>query len=211
MEDKKSLYRLNEKISFRRCSLWEKDESSYGDCTNFNSVEINWNTYYRCNQEGLHYHCTKHPGIELTRKKDGLEGDYFLCSCCGEDNPIEFGDERTLINDCLRMLNIPKFKNAKLIRLDDWYVHEVSEKKKDESGYWINTDVKTDKDGDTIIIVYVGHNDSNEKAQFFIKPEKGQLTSDHKDMDPAKVLSKIEVRFKDRKLSQEYGDSLDID
>ena len=38
----------------------------------------------------------------------------------------------------------------------------------------------------------------------FHKPEKGQLTSDHKDMDPAKVLSKIEVKFKGRKLTQEY-------
>ena len=53
-------------------------------------------------------------------------------------------------------------------------------------------------------MVYVGHKDSNEKAQFFIKPEKGQLTSDHKDMDPAKVLSKIEVQFRGRKLTQEY-------
>ena len=102
------------------------------------------------------------------------------------------------------MLNIPKFKTAKLVRLDDWYVHEVREKKKDESGYWITTDVKTDKDGDTIIVVYVGHKDANEKAQFFIKPEKGQLTSDHKDMDPANVLSKMEVRFKIRKITQDY-------
>ena len=78
--------------------------------------------------------------------------------------------------------------------------------KKDESGYWITTNVKTDKDGDTIIVVYIGYNDSSEKAQFFIKPEKGQLTSDHKDMDPAKVLSKIEVYFKGRTLIHEYDD-----
>ncbi len=102
------------------------------------------------------------------------------------------------------MLNVPEFKGAKHVRLNDWYVHEIKEKKKDESGYWITTDVKTDKVGDTIIVVYVGHKDANEKAQFFIKPEKGQLTSDHKDMDPAKVLSKIEVKFKGRKLTQEY-------
>ena len=104
------------------------------------------------------------------------------------------------------MLNIPEFKDAKLVRLDDWYVHEIKEKVKDESGYWITTNVKTDKDGDTIIVVYVGHKDSNEKAQFFIKPEKGQLTSDHKDMDPAKILSKIEVHFKGRTLTQEFED-----
>ena len=37
------------------------------------------------------------------------------------------------------------------------------------------------------------------KVQYFIKPEKGQVTSDHKDLDPAKILSKIEVKFKGRK------------
>lgn len=52
------------------------------------------------------------------------------------------------------------------------------------------------------------YTDSKEKAQFFIKPEKGQLTSDHKDMDPANVLSKIEVQFKGRKLTQEYSDEI---
>ena len=92
------------------------------------------------------------------------------------------------------------------MRLDDWYVHEIKDKRKDESGYWIQTDVKTDKDGDTIIVVYIGHKDFKEKAQFFVKPEKGQLTSDHKDMDPAKILSKIVVHFKDRKLTQEFDD-----
>ena len=86
------------------------------------------------------------------------------------------------------------------------YSNEIKEKVKDESGYWITTNVKTDKDGDTIIVVYVGHKDSNEKAQFFIKPEKGQLTIDHKDMDPAKILSKIEVHFKGRILTQEFED-----
>ena len=43
-----------------------------------------------------------------------------------------------------------------------------------------------------------------EKAQFFIKPEKCQLTSDHKDLDPAQVLAKIEVTLKDKKLIHKY-------
>ena len=43
-----------------------------------------------------------------------------------------------------------------------------------------------------------------EEAQFFIKPEKCQLTSDHKDLDPAQVLAKIEVTLKDKKLIHEY-------
>lgn len=103
----------------------------------------------------------------------------------------------------MRMLNIELFKGAKLIRLDDWYIPEVKAKE-EISDYWITTNVKKDRDGDTIIIIYVGHKGNEKKAQFFVKPEKLQLSSDHKDMDPAKVLSKIVVTLRDRTLSQNY-------
>ena len=203
MEDK-TINRLDDSISFRKCSLFECDQVTFGDCTNFSTTERNWTTYYGCNQDGIHFHCTKHPEIELEIKETKYYSSIYFCPKC--HNSIEIENPMELKSKCLRMLNIPAFKEAKLVRLDDWYIHEIKEKVKDDSGYWVTTNVKTDKDGDTIIVVYVGHKDSNEKAQFFIKPEKGQLTSDHKDMDPAKVLSKIEVYFKDRKLTQEFDD-----
>lgn len=146
----------------------------------------------------------KHPEIELEVESSDYGSTTYRCPKCNKSIVVD--NNRELKSRCLRMLNIPEFKDAKLVRLDDWYVHEIKEKVKDESGYWITTNVKTDKDGDTIIVVYVGHKDSNEKAQFFIKPEKGQLTSDHKDMDPAKILSKIEVHFKGRTLTQKFED-----
>lgn len=79
--------------------------------------------------------------------------------------------------------------------MDDWYVPEVKKKVKIASQYWVNINVKTDRDGDTIIVAYIGHTGEKDKAQFFTKPEKCQLASDHKDLDPAKILSKIEVTF----------------
>lgn len=200
----KEIYRLNDDISFRKCYLFDDDKLTFGDCTNFSTLERNWRTYYSCNQDGIHFHCTAHPEIELEIVETTYSHVVYQCPKCRKN--IEIENPRELKSKCLRMLNIPEFRDAKLVRLDDWYVHEIKERKKDESGYWITTNVKTDKDGDTIIVVYVGHKDSSEKAQFFIKPEKGQLTSDHKDMDPAKVLSKIEVYFKDRTLIQKYDD-----
>ena len=200
----KEIYRLNDDISFRKCSLFDDDKLTFGDCTNFSTLERNWRTYYSCNQDGVHFHCTVHPEIELEIVDTPYSSIVYQCTKCRKN--IELENPRELKSRCLRMLNIPEFKDAKLVRLDDWYVHEIKERKKDGSSYWITTNVKTDKDGDTIIVVYVGHKDSSEKAQFFIKPEKGQLTSDHKDMDPAKVLSKIEVHFKGRTLIQEYDD-----
>lgn len=200
----KIIYRLDDKISFRKCSLADGHGISFGDCTNSSMREENWKTYYYCNQDGIHYHCTQHPEIELERTSEEYGRIVYSCPKCA--NVIEIDNPHELKSKCLRMLNIPEFKNAKLIRLDDWYVPEIKEKKKVESGYWIHTDVKTDKDGDTIIIVYVGHKDSNEKVQYFIKPEKGQVTSDHKDLDPRKVMSKIEVHFRGKKITQEFED-----
>lgn len=69
--------------------------------------------------------------------------------------------------------------------------------------------VKTDKDNDTIIVLYVGKKNTKEKSQIFIKPEKLQLSSDYKDLDPATILSKIEVTLKDRTLKQEYDEKLE--
>lgn len=91
-----------------------------------------------------------------------------------------------------------------MIRLDDWYIPELKEKRSPSPNYRLTVYIKTDKDEDTIVVLYVSYAGSGNKVQYFIKPEKGQLTSDHKDMDPSKIISKIEVTLKDRKLSQEY-------
>ena len=89
---------------------------------------------------------------------------------------------------------------------NDWNVPELKQKTKPTPDYRLITNVKTDKDGDTIVVLYVTYVGSEDKVQFFIKPEKGQLTTDHKDLDPAKIISKIEVTLKDRKLIQTYGE-----
>lgn len=203
--ENKQLYRLNDKISFRRCSLADGSHVSYGDCTNFSTTEQNWRTYYCCNQDGIHYHCTQHPEIEFERIADSYSVQ-FRCPKCGEAFEIENPHE--LQSQCLRLLNIPEFKNATLIRLDDWYIPELKEKAKAETGYWVTTNVKTDKDGDTIIVLYVGHKDNKEKVQYFIKPEKGQVAYDHKDFDPAKILSRVEVQFKGKKIVHEFDEEV---
>lgn len=203
--DEKIIYRLSDEISFRQCTLFHGKNTIHGNCTNFNENQENWKTYYACNQYGIHLHCTKHPEIEYNSERS-YQAIKLICPKC--NNVIEIDNFNKTINQCLRMLNIEEFKGAKLVRLDDWYVPEVKKKDKVDSDYWIQTDVKTDKDGDTIIIVYVGHVGTKDKIQFFIKPEKCQLTSDHKDLDPAKILSKIEITLKDRTLSQKYDNSL---
>jgi hypothetical protein len=207
MDDKKKeIYRYDENISFRVCDLANKINSLVkGDCTCFYDKEENWITHYYCTQYGIHLHCTKHPEFELELEYQSSIDSHLKCPKCNEEICIESLD--ILLKNCMKLLNIPKFKGAKLIRLDDWYIPEIKEKIEIESNYWIQCDVKTDKDGDTIIVLYVGNKDSKNKSQFFIKPEKLQLSSDHKDLDPATILSKIEVTLNNRKLIQEYDDN----
>lgn len=196
------IYRLDDNISFRKCSLHNGKASSHGTCTNYIEREENWKPWYYCCQNGIHLHCTKHPEIELeTSRQSNISSSVLHCPKC--DKNIEIKSLNDVIHRCMRMLNIELFKGAKLIRLDDWYIPEVKAKE-EISDYWITTNVKKDRDGDTIIIIYVGHKGNEKKAQFFVKPEKLQLSSDHKDMDPAKVLSKIVVTLRDRTLSQNY-------
>ena len=196
------IYRLDDQISFRKCSLHDGKAASHGDCTNFTEREENWKPWYYCCQDGIHLHCTKHPEIEFDLVREPYSSSLLLhCPKCNKD--IEIQSLNDITQKCMRMLNIELFKGARLIRLDDWYIPEVKAKEK-TTDYWITTDVKKDRDGDTIIVIYVGHKGSSEKAQFFIKPEKLQLSSDYKDMDPAKVLSKIVVTLKDRTLGQKY-------
>lgn len=68
--DNKTIYRLDDNISFRKCSLASEDSVVYGDCTNFNTKEIYFNSYYCYNQDGVHFHCTKHPEIEFNKIVD---------------------------------------------------------------------------------------------------------------------------------------------
>ena len=205
------IYGLNENIAFRCCSLFSGKSESYGDCTNFDIQSENYDRdkYYYCKQRGIHLHCRKHPEIEYDIHSDD---GYTTLSCpkCGSYIEYQDKDYRDLINKCFRMLNIKNFKNAKMIKLDDWYVAEIKGETEHISDYWLKTEVKTDSDGDTIVIVYVGHQGDKEKVQYFIKPEKGQLTSDHHDLDPAKILAKIEVTLKGRRIIHEYDDEPDL-
>lgn len=201
--EEKIIYRIDDYISFRKCSLYEETDTNKGDCTNFHTEEHNYTDWYYCNCEGIHFHCTKHPEIEFD---EGFDEDeeyyYFACPKCR--SKLRVDNRKALMDKALRMLNIEKFKDAKLVRLDDWYVREIKKKENLPSDYWINTEVKTDKDGDTIVVIYVGHKGDKEKVQYFIKPEKGQMTNDHKDMYPGGILSKVELTLNNKKITHEY-------
>ena len=205
MMNKKCIYRLDDNISFRKCDLYDWMKVHHGDCTNFEKIEANFRDYYICSLDGIHLHCTTHPEIEYDIRYDDDEDEnpyVLVCPKCKKE--VRIRNIKEITSRCLKLLNVELFKDATLIRLDDWYIPELKSKLKPESDFWITSNIKTDRDDNTIVVLYIGYKGSKDKTQFFIKPEKLQLSSDHKDMDPAKVLSKIEVTLKNRKLIQEY-------
>ncbi len=205
MNNKPKIYRYDDDISFRICSLSDDgDEFRVGDCTSYFIRELEWGpSWYFCNQHGIHLHCTIDPEVEFD-KTFNYDKCILRCSKCKKEIIVKDLDK--LFKDCRKALNREIFKDAELIRVDDWYTAQINKRIKLESDYWVKYYVKTDKDDDTIITLYVGKKHSNEKAEIFIKPEKLQLTHDHNDLDPASVISKIEVTLKDRILKQEYED-----
>lgn len=213
----KTIYRLDDNISFRTCSLFNiSNQTVFGDCTTPFVMEKNYIKYYTCRNNGIHLHCTRHPEVELEIRfnKTAFPKREVLC-CPRCNNQISFENIEDIRTKCLRLLNIPLLKDAKLIRLDDWYTPELKEKIKSlPSQYWMMVNIKEDKEGNSIVVIYIGNRDKEKKAQIFIKPERGQLSHDHKDLDPSTLISKIEVTLKDKKLTQEFGEqhiNYDID
>ena len=159
----------------------------------------------------VQFFCRKHR-TQLVIERDGSDYVSFVCATCEAEYPYSSIDldisYQLLEKKVLMMYDSLKLKNAKLVRLDDYYVPELKIKNlmDEKSPYFVKGDVKTDKDGDTIVVLYVGLKGDKKKAQFFIKPEKLQLSHDFKDLDPSKVLAKIELTLRDRIITQKYNE-----
>lgn len=160
--------------------------------------------------------CPKHmvPMPNILIDGDIFKGFKLVCPICERDEryePLRYIGQRfeDLQRKAFSLYQSRNLKDAKLIRLDDIYTPEIKgiDALKGEkcSDYFVKADVKRDIDGHTIVVLYVGYKGEG-KAQFFIKPEKLQLTHDHKDMDPKKILAKIELTLKDRTIKQDYND-----
>lgn len=207
--EEKTLYKLNDSLFFRICT--------FDDCT---EKDRHWAEHIKkcdptkvllggCMHTGqVHLHCGAHRECELALRRGpmGPRDNDLLCPICETD--ISSEPEPTLLRltvyeiDNLKqqawsLLNSSQFKNAKLVRLDDYYYPELSEKNtaQKDSRYWMSYDVKRNKNGQPILILYLGDRDLKNKAQFFIEPESQKLSHDHKDTSPMQVISRIEVQF----------------
>jgi hypothetical protein len=170
----------------------------------------------------LHFHCVKHPEVEMSHDEIIGRGAHhqqkdtrFVCHRCEYDHWVRGWSYDQVVQQALSAFNAPHFKDAKLIRLDDIYTPELKvEFKGDEvkvktkesiaDGYKLVADVKKDKDGDSLVMLQIFKDKQSKGAQFFIKPEKGQLSSDHNNPNPADFITEINVKLKDREMSQKF-------
>lgn len=214
-DNKETAFEYNDDIIFRLCSLSDgKKLTKFGTCTNFDEQSTRYETTYTCNQYGVHLYCKIHPTIELEYHYENGVEPFLECPKCKKIIKIikyeSIYNIRDLYKDCLKKLNYVKMNADNIVRLEDWYYPEKNNKIKNvSSGYWISSSIKRDKDGATMIVLYIGNNSEEykgKKSQFFIQPEKLKLTHDHKDLDPATIISEIKVTLKDRTLEEKYDE-----
>lgn len=201
------IYKINDKVLCRICQ--------FDDC---DFRELHWrgheeNLCINCSHSGdVHFHCIRHKEIELAIKITGNKNQRYsslICVVCEQEdgyNPplrrLSDEDIITLKQKAKSLINSNKFKSAKMVRLDDYYVPEISEKKiaTKDSNYWVSYDVKETVMGKPLLVLYLGNREDKSKAQFFIEPETQKLSHDHKHGNPLSILSRIEVEFKDGKI-----------
>lgn len=212
----KRIYKLSDDICFRfcefsECNIQEKHWSGHDPLDCLDNPE-------HCRHAGdMHFHCPIHLEMELiTQPTDNYHNNY-ICPICSNDpkckpisslNEVSEYEIEIIKQKAQSFLNSKNFKNAKLIRLDDYYVPEISKKDlmKKKSKYWASCDVKTTKSGEPLLILYVGNREDKSKAQFFIEPESKKLSHDHKDSDPLSIISRIEVKFKEGSIELKAND-----
>jgi hypothetical protein len=218
--DDLAIYKLNDFLNFRVCS--------FNNCTFKN---VHWAEHIKkcsvfdplgCFHEGdVHLHCVVHREIELTVSDEmkGPKSLSLICSICSlredysptkELRHISTQDITTYKNQSRSLLASEQFKNAKLIRLDDYYTPEISVKAKttESSKYWMSYDVKENKQGQPILVLYLGNRITGSKKQFFIEPETKKLSHDQSHGDPLEIVSRIEVQFKDGIIELKESDQL---
>lgn len=118
MENRPIIYHLDDEISFRKCTLYYGERVHFGDCTDF---KCSYSKIYKCNNFGIHYQCSKHPQFEYniitSYDEFGYTQKRLECPICKKEL---YRDLSELRKQCLRLLNVEKFKNAKIIRLEDF-------------------------------------------------------------------------------------------
>lgn len=195
-DNKTKLYEYNDKLLFTI-----KDVFSDWEDTNDNREVV-----FVCPQHRV-------PMVEEDYTFKNFFGFRLSCPLCERDSnyvPMKWEEQKyaVLQKKALALLDKSELENAKLIRLDDVYTREITKfdslKGAVDSDYFIKADVKTDVNGDTIVVIYLGYKGNKDKAQLFIKPEKLQLSHDFKDMDPAAILAKVELTLRDRTITQNY-------
>lgn len=194
--EKKKIYKYNEHLLF--------EVLNKGINIGFDETFDNREIRFLCPVHYCHLICKPFLNGRIKSK--------FECPFCEKDQdyePYTSCDTYSILQEkALSLLDQYSRDDFELIRLDDIYTPELRAKnilKGKKTDYFISSDVKTDINGDTIVVLYIGYKGKKDKTQFFIKPEKLQLSTDYKDMDPAKVLAKIELTLKDRIIAQDYS------
>lgn len=174
----------------------------------------------------VRFHCKEHPNTQMTcdepRHNSRLNSVKLECPLCRNAGKSPyFSTFRTyeqMAQAAVDLFNNHLYNDYQLIRIDDIYTPEAKLTFKEDKvtvkttdklpdNYKVCFDIKNDKNGSKIMMLQIFRPGSAKGAQFFIKPEQGQLTSDHNNPAPCDFIAEIAVKFPDRKITQTFDDT----
>ncbi len=174
------------------------------------------------------FHCKKHPQmqVECSARIGGVsKAVRAVCPLClqgcGKSSSAYYDTHYTSLEQmeqiATNIFNSPLYNQYNLVRMNDVYVPEAKVIFKEDKAtiktterlpddYKVYFDVKKDSSGHRIMMLQIFKDGSSKGAQFFIKPEQGQLSSDHNNPAPGGFITEIAVKFPDRKIVQAFDD-----
>lgn len=195
--------------------LQERPISYYGESHN---AESEW---YE-----VRFHCKEHPNTQMVHdephynlKLNSVKLECPLCRNAGKSPCFTaFRTYEQMAQTAIDLFNSHLYNDYKLVRIDDVYVPEAKISFKQDivtakttdclpDGCKVVFDIKKDKNNQEILMLQIFKSGSPKGAQFFIKPEQGQVVSDHNNPTPGEFIAEIAVRFSDRTIVQTFDGS----
>lgn len=173
----------------------------------------------------VRFHCKEHPNTQMVHdeprhnlKLNSVKLECPLCRNVGKSPYFTtFRAYEQMVQTAIDLFNSHLYNDYKLVRIDDAYVPEAKVSFKQSTatikttdclpdGYKVVFDIKKDKNNQKILMLQIFKSGSPKGAQFFIKPEQGQVASDHNNPAPGGFITEITVKFPDRKIVQVFSD-----
>lgn len=206
------IYELtNPSVCFRVCNTLKSDVPDW--CTNYGK-DGDWNKKFTCRQQNVHFYCPIYKNIELVENMENIDftnETIWWCEKCKQCDRTYEGirlNKEDIVRRARIIVESEKLKNACLIRIDEQCSElKINKLKTNTPTYVAWGKIETDIVGNPQVNLYIAcSDDKGKKVHYFIEPEVEKIRHEisNTDIDPATIISKIQITLKDRRIIYEY-------